>query len=144
MSIDIYPFPRDRYILLVVETKDFQPLDIERVKRSYPGVDKTGGVAIAGAPETDWSLVADLLIYYRDRSCWQAAYNPGLHGFLVSHVSGVTSKIRCDVVKSSLPCLQCFRETAKDKPVKLGAKRPYCDDHYGYSPHRSGSRRKKS
>jgi hypothetical protein len=40
--------------------------------------------------------------------------------------------------------LQCFRETGKDEPIKLGAKHPYCDAHYARSPHRSGSRRKRA
>ncbi len=139
--LQIYKFDRPTYTLLLIESRDFTPLDIERLKNAYPSVDETKGVAIAGAPETDWTLIGDLLSYYRGRSSWQGAYNPNLHGILVSN--GFGNIVRGEVIKMRLPCLECFREF-RDTEVKIGAKYPYCTEHYHRSPHRSNSRSKKA
>lgn len=141
--IELYTFKRNDYTLVVIETRDFQPLDIERVKNLYPDVDGTMGVAIAGAPETDWTVTGDLFSHYRNRSQWQGAYNPTLLGILIGNAFGGSRCVRGEVISARLPCLECFRETGEDRRVKPGAKYPYCEAHYARSPHRSGSRRKK-
>ncbi len=141
--IDIYSFNRDEYTLLVVETRDFQPLDIEKIKSSYPEVDGTKGVAIAAPPETDLTAIGDLFSWYRNRSQWQGGYNAKLHGILVGNAFGGCGKVRAEVIKAQLPCLECFRELNEEVLIKPGARYPYCEGHYARSPHRSGSRRKK-
>ena len=140
--IEIYPFDRETYTLLVVEQRDFQPLDIEKIKNVYPLVDGTKGVAIAGAPETDWTAIGDLFSFYRNRSSWQGAYNAKLGGILVGN-SFSPKIVRGELLKISLPCLECFRQ-GLDRAIKPGAKHPYCQEHYERSPHRSGWRSKKS
>lgn len=141
--IEIYSFNRDEYTLLVVESRDFDPLDIEKIKNAYPQAEGTKGVAIAAAPGIDLTVVGDLFSWYRNRSQWQGTYNPLLLGILVGNAFGGASRIRGEVVKAQMPCLQCYRELGEERLVKPGAKHPYCETHYARSPHRSGSRRKK-
>lgn len=138
--IKIYKFDRPTYALLVIESRNFTALDIERLKTAYPLVDATKGVAIAGTPETDWTLIGDLLSYYRTRSLWQGAYNPSLHGILVGN--GFGDIVRGEVIKTRLPCLECFR-LGVETEVKVGARHPYCTGHLARSPHRAGSRSRK-
>jgi hypothetical protein len=118
-------------------------LDIEKIKSIYPEVDGTKGVAIAGSPETDWSIVGDLFSWYRNRSQWQGAYNAKLLGVLVGNSFGGATRIRSEVIETQLPCLGCWQELQQEVLIKPGAKHPYCEKHYARSPHRSGSRRKK-
>lgn len=139
--LEIYKFNRPTYTLLIIESRDFTALDIERLKNRCPLIDETKGVAIAGAPETDWTIVGDLFSHYRNRSLWQGAYNSSLHGILVGNSFG--DVIRGEVIKMRLPCLECFRQGI-DKEVKVGARHPYCAEHFARSPHRSGSRSKKA
>lgn len=139
--LEIYKFDRPTYTLLVIESKNFTALDIERLKNVCPSVDGTKGVAIAGAPETNWTAIGDLFSFYSNRSQWQGAYSPDLHGILVGN--GFGNVIRGEVIKMKLPCLECCRQ-GRDTEVKAGAKYPYCTEHYHRSPHRSGSRSKKS
>lgn len=138
--IKIYKFDRPTYTLLVIESRNFTALDIERLKTAYPSVDATKGVAIAGAPETDWTVIGDLFSYYKERSLWQGAYNSSLHGILVGN--GFGDIVRGEVIKMRLLCLECFR-LGVDTDVKVGARHPYCTGHLARSPHRAGSRSKK-
>jgi hypothetical protein len=148
--IEIYKFERfgeeEGYTLLVVETKNFHPLDIEKIKTRYPEVDATKGVALSGAPETDWTVIADLYSHYRDRSVWVGAYNPSPKtlGIVVGSARPISGRVRGEAIPAQLPCLECFRTQREDCLVKPGSKYPYCEEHYAKSPHRSGSRRKKS
>jgi hypothetical protein len=139
--IEFYRFEREAYTLVVIESRGFTALDVERWKNAYPSVDETKGVAIAGAPETDWTLISDLLSYYRTRSLWQGAYNPNLHGILVGN--SFSNIVRGEVIKTRLPCLECFR-LGVETEVKVGSRHPYCTGHLARSPHRAGSRSRKA
>lgn len=141
--IELYTFKRNGYTLVVIETRDFQPLDIERVKNLYPDVDGTMGVAIAHAPSINSAIAMKLGSWYRNRCQWQAVYEPTFSGLLIGDAFGGSGKVVGEVIPARLPCLECFRDTGEDCPVKAGAKYPYCEKHYARSPHRSGSRRKK-
>ena len=139
--IEIYKFDRSTYTLLIIESRNFTALDIERIKNVYPSVDETKGVVIAGAPETDWTVIGGLLSYYRNRSQWQGTYSPDVHGILIG--DGFNNIVSGKIIKMRLSCLECFRQD-RDTEVKVGARYPYCSGHYHRSPHRSGSRSKKA
>lgn len=141
--LTIYSFDREDYTLLVIEAKDFEPLDIEKIKNDYPQVDGSKGVAIAGTPETPLVIAGDLFSYYRNRCQWQGAYHFKSLGILVGNAFGGSSRVRGEVIPAQLPCLECFRRSGAGSWVKSGSKYPYCKEHYDQSPHRRGSRRKK-
>lgn len=138
--LKLYSFPAPHYTLLVLEQRDFKAADLKQSLKVE--VDTSKGVILAAAPEVSKAAIANTLNYYRFIVPWVAVHEPGGTAIVwkAQESSGIPEG---STVKVQLPCLECYRN-GETTLLGLQARHPYCTNHTHKSPHRCGSRRKKT
>lgn len=152
--IQLHVIPCPDFTWLVLEQSMLpMPSDFSRLEGlcQQNTVEGTKGVGIAATPSANPGLIGLLYSHYRNRCQWQGSYGQyqvsarkKVTGILITQVIGKISELpvaKHEVIECLAPCIQCWKDTGELLPTK--SLYFYCEKHRTYSPHRSGSRRKK-
>ena len=140
--IQIKTLSAETFTWLFVESRKSAPEPTDLLTLEFPDVDGSKGIVISSGKLHAWTTDG-LISHYRNRSKWQARYDPLLKGAIVTHSFAKEYPVT-KVLPLKLPCLACAEE-GRETLLRAGAIYPYCQQygHQNYAPERQNYKSKK-
>lgn len=140
--IQIKILSAEEFTWIFVESRRGIPEPTDLLALEYPAADGSKGIVVSSGKLHPWTTDG-LISHYRNRSQWQARYDPALKGAIVTH-SFNKEYPTTKVLPLKLPCLICAEE-GRETLLRAGALYPYCQQygHQNYAPERQSYNPKK-
>jgi hypothetical protein len=121
---------------LFVEARRGKPDRADLLRLDLPQVTGSKGLVISSGKLPAWAGVGTAISHYRNRTPWQAIYDPVEKGAIVIF-SISDNPLIGDILSLKLPCLACA-EKGIETLLKAGAMYPYCqkNGHQNHAPER--------
>ena len=122
----------EAFTWLFIESRRNAPDRADLLRLELPEVDGSKGLIISYGKLPAWAGVGTAISHYRNRTRWQAIYDPQQKGAIVQF-SFSESPLVGDFLPLKLPCLVCARE-GRETFLRAAAVYPYCQQ-YGHQNH---------
>lgn len=133
----------DAFTWLFIESRGNKPDRADLLRLDFPQVTGTKGVVISVGKLPVWAVMSVAMAvasHYRNRSAWQAVYDPTTGGAIVVF-SLSPDYLVADLIDLRLPCAICH-EKGIDKKLRGDALHPYCQEHQNHAPERQSYQKK--